>query len=370
MRDERITKLATVLLNHSVKVKQGEKLLIKGHLNTKPLITELIDQAYSLGAYPYVDLLDDEITMHLAKNYKREQLETQASWQMQVYQDVSAVIIIVGEENDAEMAEMPMEIHKLRGEIMKPVSEFYVNNRKWVLLNYPTKGLAQKAGMSTSSFEDYLFKVCTFDYESMSYAVAPLKELMEKTDRVRITGPGTDLQFSIKGIPVIPCTGEANLPDGEIFTAPIKDSVNGTISFNTPCPYHGTTFRDVKLTFENGKIIHASADQTEKLNEILNTDEGSRFIGEFALGFHPYIEEPIGDILFDEKICGSLHFTPGEAYEEADNGNKSAIHWDMVLIQRPEYGGGEIYFDDVLIRKNGKFILTELKGLNQENLKA
>lgn len=370
MRDERITKLATVLLNHSVKVKQGEKLLIKGHLNTKPLITELIDQAYSLGAYPYVDLLDDEITMHLAKNYKREQLETQASWQMQVYQDVSAVIIIVGEENDAEMAEIPMEIHKLRGEIMKPVSEFYVNNRKWVLLNYPTKGLAQKAGMSTSAFEDYLFKVCTFDYESMSYAVAPLKELMEKTDRVRITGPGTDLQFSIKGIPVIPCTGEANLPDGEIFTAPIKDSVNGTISFNTPCPYHGTTFRDVKLTFENGKIIHASADKTEKLNEILNTDEGSRFIGEFALGFHPYIEEPIGDILFDEKICGSLHFTPGEAYKEADNGNKSAIHWDMVLIQRPEYGGGEIYFDDVLIRKNGKFTLKELKGLNQENLTA
>ncbi|MCV9886031.1 aminopeptidase [Metabacillus halosaccharovorans] len=369
MRDERIKKLAAVLLNHSVKVKKGERVLIRGHLNTKPLITEIIDQTYSLGAYPYVEILDDEITLHLAKNYQKAQLETQAKWQMQTYQDVDAVIVIIGEENDAEMDEVPAEMHKLRGEIMKPVSEFYVNHRKWVLLNYPTKGLAQKAGMSTSSFEDYLFDVCTVDYDKMASAAEPLKQLMEKTDRVRITGPGTDLQFSIKGIPVIPCTGEANVPDGEIFTAPIKDSVNGTISFNTPCPYHGITFRDVKLTFENGKIVDAVSDQTEKLNEILDTDEGARYIGEFALGFHPYIEEPIGDILFDEKICGSFHFTPGEAYEEANNGNKSAIHWDMVLIQRPEYGGGEIYFDDVLVRKDGQFVLPELKGLNQENLK-
>lgn len=369
MGDERIRKLATVLLNHSVKVKKGERVLIRGHLNTKPLITEIIDQVYSLGAYPYVYILDDEITLHLAKNYQKEQLETQAKWQMQMYQDVDAVIIIIGEENDAEMAEVPMEKHKLRGEIMKPVSEFYVNQRKWVLLNYPTKGLAQKAGMSTSTFEDYLFNVSTIDYDKMAIAAKPLKELMEKTDRVRITGLNTDIQFSIRGIPVIPCTGEANVPDGEIFTAPVKESVNGMISFNTPCPYHGITFRDVKLTFENGKIVDAVSDQTEKLNEILDTDEGSRYIGEFALGFHPYIEEPIGDILFDEKICGSLHFTPGEAYEEADNGNKSAIHWDMVLIQRPEYGGGEVYFDDVLIRKDGQFVLPELAGLNKENLR-
>jgi aminopeptidase len=369
MRDERVKELASVLLTHSVKVKKAEKVLIRGSIITKPLITELIDQAYSMGAYPYVELFDDEINLHLAKNYKRAQLETQANWQMQVYKDVDAVIVIIGEENDAEMAGIPKEMHRLRGEIMKPVSEFYVNNRKWVLLNYPTKGLAQKAGMSTREFEDYLFSVCTVDYDKMASAVAPLKRLMEKTDQVRLVSPGTDLLFSIKDIPVIPCTGEANVPDGEIFTAPIKDSVNGTILFNTPCPYHGTTFRNVKLTFENGKITEATSDNTEKLNEILDTDEGARYIGEFAIGFNPHIEEPMGDILFDEKICGSLHFTPGEAYEEADNGNKSAVHWDMVLIQRPEYGGGEIYFDNVLIRKDGKFVLPELEGLNQENLK-
>ncbi|MGM0877029.1 MAG: aminopeptidase [Bacillota bacterium] len=369
MRDDRITKLASILLTHSVKVKKAERVLIRGHLHTKPLITELVDQVYSLGAYPYVDLFDDEINLHLAKNHKRDQLETQAKWQMQVYKDVDAVIIIIGEENDAEMAEIPKKMHQLRGEIMKPVSQFYVNNRKWVLLNYPTKGLAQKAGMSTKAFEDYLFNVCTVDYDKMANAVQPLKKLMEKTDQVRLTSTGTDLRFSIKDIPVIPCTGEANVPDGEIFTAPIKDSVNGTILFNTPCPYYGTTFRNVKLTFENGKIVEATSDHTKKLNEILDTDEGARYIGEFAIGFHPFIKEPIGDILFDEKICGSLHFTPGEAYEEADNGNKSAVHWDMVLIQRHEYGGGEIYFDDVLIRKDGRFVLPELEGLNQENLK-
>ena len=187
MRDERIKNLASVLLNHSVKVTEKQRVLIRGHLITKPLITELVDQAYELGAYPYVELFDDEINFHLAKKYQREQLETSAKWQMGVYKDVDAVIIIIGEENDAEMAGIPAEMHRLRGEVMKPVSQFYVNNRKWVLLNYPTKGLAQKAGMGTQEFEDYLFDVCTVDYQKMAKAVQPLKTLMENTDVVKIT---------------------------------------------------------------------------------------------------------------------------------------------------------------------------------------
>ncbi len=235
--------------------------------------------------------------------------------------------------------------------MMRPVSDFYVNNRRWVLLNYPTPALAQKAKMSTAKFTDFLFQVCSVDYDKMASAQKHLKDLMEKTDQVQLKGPGTDLTFSIKGIPAIPCAGEANVPDGEVFTAPIRNSVNGRITFNTPCPYRGFTFHNVSLVFEEGKIIEATADQTEKLNDILNTDEGARYIGEFAIGMNPYIQHPMGDILFDEKIDGSLHFTPGQAYEEADNGNRSSIHWDMVLIQRPEYGGGEIYFDGVLFEK-------------------
>ncbi|MBM7693591.1 aminopeptidase [Peribacillus deserti] len=369
MRDSRLTKLAELLLTHSVTIKEKERVLIRGSVATQPLILELIDEAYRLGAYPYVELMDEEISKHLSMGFSRDQLETQAAWMMKKYEDVDAVIVVIGEENDSELSEIPAEKHRIRGEIMKPATFYYVNNRRWVLLNYPTKGLAQKAGMSTRRFEDYLLDVCTVDYKKMHQAMQPLKALMERTDKVRLVSPGTDLSFSIKDIPAVSCAGENNIPDGEVFTAPVKDSVNGTIAFNTPCPYHGITFRNVTLTFKDGKIVEASSDQTEKINQIFDTDEGSRFIGEFAIGVNPMIKEPMGDILFDEKICGSLHFTPGEAYEDADNGNRSSIHWDMVLIQRTEYGGGEIYFDDILIRKDGLFVIPELEGLNPERLK-
>jgi aminopeptidase len=369
MRDERINKLAKLLLQHSVKLQAKEKVLIRGHYNSKPLMKELIDEAYKLGAYPYIDMMDDELNRHLAMGYKKEQLDTLAEWMMKKYEDIDAVIIAYGEENDSEMAEVPADKHRIRGEAMKEATFFYVNNRRWVLLNYPTIGLAQKAGMSLNRFEDYLLEVSTVDYKKMEKAMLPLKKLMERTDRVRLVSPGTDLNFSIKNIPAIVCAGSNNIPDGEVFTAPVKESVNGTIAFNTPCPYQGATFRNVSLTFKDGKIIEAVSDQTEKMNEIFDTDEGARYIGEFAIGVNPLITEPMGDILFDEKICGSFHFTPGEAYEEADNGNRSSIHWDMVLIQRPEYGGGEIYFDDVIIRKDGLFVISELEGLNPENLK-
>ncbi|RFU69384.1 aminopeptidase [Bacillus sp. V59.32b] len=369
MKDARLEKLANLLLNHSVKLQAKERVLIRGHVHTKPLLKELVDGAYRLGAYPYIELIDDEINRHLYMGYEKEQLQTYADWMLKEYEDVDAIIYVTGEENDAEFSEVPSEKHRIWGEIMNPSTFFYVNNRRWVLLNYPTQGLAQKAGMSLSRFEDYLLDVCTVDYEKMGKAMQPLKELMERTDKVRLVSPGTDLTFSIKGIPAVVCAGENNIPDGEVFTAPVKDSVNGTISFNTPCTYQGTTFRDVSLTFKNGKLVDAKADQTEKINQIFASDEGARYIGEFAIGVNPMIKEPMGDILFDEKICGSLHFTPGEAYEEADNGNRSAIHWDMVLIQRPEYGGGEIYFDDELIRKDGLFILSELRGLNPDALK-
>lgn len=369
MVDPRIKQLANTILTHSVKLQSKQRVIIKGHANAKSLMLELIDQTYQLGAFPYAEILDDDISRQMFMGYEKEQLETIRVWDMKKYQDVDAIVVIVGEENDAELADVPREKFRIRGEVMKPVQQFYINNRKWVLLNFPTRGLAQKAGMSFPRFADFLLDVCNVDYQKMAEAMKPLKALMEKTDRVRIVAPGTDLTFSINGIPAVMCAGENNIPDGEVFTAPVRDSVNGTITYNTPCPYQGTTFRNVSLTFKDGKIVEALSDQTEKINEIFNIDEGARYVGEFAIGVNPLIREPMGDILFDEKICGSLHFTPGEAYEEAFNGNRSSIHWDMVLIQRPEYGGGEIYFDDVLIRKDGLFVLPELEGLNPDRLK-
>jgi aminopeptidase len=248
-------------------------------------------------------------------------------------------------------------------------SERRVKHTKWVVLRYPSASMAQLANMSTEAFEDFYFDVCNLDYAKMEEAMEPLLQLMKSTDKVRITAPGTDLSFSIKGIGAKKCSGHRNIPDGEVFSAPVRDSVQGTITYNTPSVYSGVTFENISFTFKDGQIVEASSNDTAKLNEILDSDEGSRYIGEFSLGFNPYILHPMKDTLFDEKIAGSLHFTPGQAYEETDNGNRSAVHWDLVLIQRPEYGGGEVYFDDRLIRKDGMFVIPELETLNPENLK-
>ena len=264
---------------------------------------------------------------------------------------------------------MPGERMALYSRITRPVLNHRVNKTRWCVLRWPTPSMAQSAGMSTEAFENLYFDVCTMDYARMAKAQEPLARLMKKTDRVHIKGPGTDLRFSIKNIGAKMCKGDRNIPDGEVFSCPVRDSINGTIQFNTPTLYAGTKFENVRLEFKDGKVVDATSNNTKRLNEILDTDAGSRYTGEFSLGFNPYILSPMCDILFDEKIAGSLHLTPGQAYEDCDNGNRSAVHWDMVLIQRPEWGGGEIWFDDVLIRKDGMFMTRELKPLNPENLK-
>ncbi|MGL4373935.1 MAG: aminopeptidase, partial [Turicibacter sp.] len=336
----------------------------------KPLLKELVKHTYKLGAFPHVEILDDELGREVALGNSQTRMEKVVEWNLNRYADIDAFVSVYADENDSEYTDVPSEIKTMQSRVGRPVSDLIVNTKQWVLLNYPTPSLAQKAKMSLEAFEDFLLDVCSVDYSKMYDAMLNLKNLMEKTDQVHITGPGTDLTFSIKGIQAVPCAGECNIPDGEVFTAPVKESVNGVIQYNAPSPYQGTVFNNVKLTFENGKIIDATADNdVDKLTDIFNTDEGARYVGEFAIGVNPLIKNPMGDILFDEKIDGSFHFTPGQAYEgEADNGNKSAIHWDLVLIQRPEYGGGEIYFDDVLVRKDGRFVLPELECLNPENL--
>ncbi|MEM9160767.1 MAG: aminopeptidase, partial [Verrucomicrobiota bacterium] len=253
-------------------------------------------------------------------------------------------------------------------QVMKPVLDWRVNHTKWVVLRWPTPAMAQQAMMSTEAFEDFFFSVCNLDYSKMIPGSDALGKLMSKTDKVEIKGNGTDLTFSMKGIDGIPCVGEHNIPDGEVFSCPVRDSVEGVIQYNAPTVYQGVSFDDVRLEFEKGKIVKATANNTQRLNEILDSDPGARFIGEFAIAFNPYINEPMRDILFDEKIAGSFHFTPGQAYEDADNGNKSQVHWDMVCIQREDYGGGEIHFDGKLVRKDGLFVLDELKSLNPEAL--
>jgi aminopeptidase len=369
VRDPRLEKLADMLITHSLKLEQGEKVMIVGDANTVPLLKQLMKKAFDIGAIPYYKMNDQELNRIQVSNASEELAATQNRWNMHQYQDLDALIQVASEWNDAEFGEVPAEKWQVIMKNTQESQDFLINNKKWVLLNYPNNALAQKAKMSYERFFDYLLEVCNVDYQHMEEAQKPLKALMDKTDRVHIKGEGTDLTFSIKDIPAVMCFGKRNIPDGEVYTAPIKDSVNGYITYNTPTLYQGHTFTNIHLKFENGKIVEATADKTEELNKILDTDEGARYIGEFAIGVNPIIQEPMLDILFDEKIGGSFHFTPGQAYEQADNGNRSSVHWDMVNIQRQEYGGGEIYFDDVLIRKDGLFVIEELKGLNPDALK-
>lgn len=371
MKDPRITLLAKNLINYSVNLKKGEKVLIENFGIQTELVTALVQEAYAAGGFPFVSLKDHQVDRALLMGAKEEQYEMLANFEAEVMKEMDAYIGLRAGNNISEQADVPSDKMAIHGRTIgkKVHRDIRVPKTKWVVLRYPTQSMAQLAKMSTEAFEDFYFDVCNLDYGKMSEAMDSLVELMDKTDRVRITGPGTDLSFSIKDIKAIKCAGEMNIPDGEVYTAPVKDSINGVISYNTPSPYQGFTFENVKLTFKDGKIIDAKANDTERITKIFDTDEGARYVGEFAIGVNPFIQTPMQDILFDEKIDGSFHFTPGQCYEEASNGNHSDIHWDLVNIQRPEYGGGEIYFDDVLIRKDGIFVIPELEKLNPQNLK-
>lgn len=370
--DQRIEVLAKNLINYSCRIQAGEKVLIEciGE-DTKKLARALVKETYLAGGIPFVTVKDQSVLRAILKGASEEQMKMMAKYELERMKDMDAYIGIRGAENISELSDVDAKQMKLYTDyFMKPVHlAERVNNTKWVVMRYPNNSMAQLANTSLENFEDFYFNVCNLDYSKMDKAMDSLVSMLEKTDRVRIVGPGTDLSFSIKDIPSVKCSGLRNIPDGEVYTAPLRESVNGKISYNTPSVYQGTTFENITFEFENGKIIKAESNNTERLNQILDTDEGARYIGEFAIGVNPYILKPMKDTLFDEKIAGSIHFTPGQAYAKADNGNKSAIHWDLVLIQREDFGGGEIWFDDVLVRKDGVFVVDELKVLNPENLK-
>ena len=369
--DERIRILANNLVNFSCSVKAGEKVLIEATGVDDVFVEALIDEVYKAGAYPFVELGNNKIKRRLLMNLQPEQVKLMAKYGEDRMKDMDAYIGVRGGDNAYELADVPSDKMSLYSTVYsKPVHhELRVKKTKWCVLRYPTEGMSELSGMSTEAFEDLYFKVCNLDYAKMDRAMDALVAHMNKTDKVRITAKDTDLTFSIKDIPAVKCSGHMNIPDGEVYTAPVRDSVNGVITYNTPSVENGIKFEQVRLTFKDGRIVEATANYHDAVNKIFDTDEGARYVGEFAFGVNPYITKPMCDILFDEKISGSLHFTPGSCYDDAYNGNDSAIHWDLVLIQTPEYGGGDVYFDDVLIRRDGRFVLPELDCLNPENLK-
>ena len=373
MIDPRITKLAETLVGYSCNVQSGEKILIEAFDVPHEFTSECIRVAAARGAMPLVMLKSNQVERMLRKHATREQFELIAEAENLLMKNVQCYLGARGNHNVAELSDVPGDKMKIyESTVWKDVHiETRVKKTRWCVLRWPNPSMAQLADMPTELFEDFYFDVCTLNYANMAEAMKALKVRLEATDKVHLKGPGdTDLKFSIKGIPAIPCAGARNIPDGEVFTAPVKDSINGVICYNTPTLSRGgVTHNDVRLEFCEGKIVKATSSNTEKLNEVLDTDEGARYVGEFAIGVNPYITKAMKDTLFDEKIAGSIHLTPGASYDDAPNGNESEVHWDMVMIQTPEYGGGEIYFDGELIRKDGLFVVDDLKPLNPEELK-
>lgn len=371
MKDARIQELAHKLINYSVKLKKGESIYIENNGSlTRELMIALVEEAYKVGGCPFVSTKDARLERALRLGATEAHFQKMAEYEANIMREMDCYIGIRAGDNISEYSDVPTEKTNIyQRTIWHGVHHEHRLKTRWVVLRYPTTSMAQLANMSTEAFTNFYFDVCNLDYSKMDMAMDSLVKLMNKTDKVRISGPGTDLSFSIKDIPAIKCAGHLNIPDGEVYTAPVRNSVNGTIAYNCPSPYQGFTFENVQLTFKDGKISEAKANNSERINAIFKSDEGASYVGEFAIGVNPYIQNPMADILFDEKIDGSFHFTPGSSYEDANNGNRSNVHWDLVCIQRPEWGGGEIWFDDVLIRKDGRFVVPELEQLNPENLK-
>ncbi len=371
MQDQRYTKLAKVIIDHSTALKSGEKILIEAIDIPAEMVIELMRAVKKKNALPYITVKQNRLLRELYNIGSDTHMKDIGNWEAGRMQNMDAYVALRGSYNATELSDVSSENLALYQKYWwEPVHlKLRVPKTKWVVLRWPHPSMAQQAQMSTEAFEHFYFNVCTLDYGKMSRAMQALKKRLEETDEVRIKGPGTDLRFSIKGMPAVKCDGKHNLPDGEVYTAPVKNSVHGKLCYTARTIYQGTVHDDICLQFENGKIIKATSSHTDVLNRVLDTDEGARYIGEFALGVNPLIKEPMLDILFDEKIAGSFHFTPGSAYDEANNGNESQVHWDMVCIQTAAYGGGEITFDGKLVRKDGLFVSSDLQALNPENLK-
>lgn len=365
MKDPRIQQLAQQLIQYSVRLQKNEKILIDIHDHADDFAVALVEETYKVGGIPFVNQESNRIKRALLMNATKEQQDALLRYELLRMQEMDAYIAIRKSYNITELSDVSKEKMNLYNEFYGKLHlENRVKNTKWCVLRYPSASMAQQASMSTEAFEDYYFAVCGLNYKKLKELMLPLKELMDRTDRVRIIAKDTDLEFSIKGRNGGICCGNANIPDGEICLAPVKESVNGTITYNIPSNFQGFTYRDISLTFKDGKIIHATANDTARINAVLDIDPGARYIGEFAIGVNPYVNRAIVDTLFDEKMTGSIHFTPGDGGD-----NRSSIHWDIIQSHTPEFGGGAIYFDDKLIRKDGLFQDKELLNLNPENFK-
>ena len=371
MHDPRHTTLARQIVGYSLGVRPEEIVYIelKG-VETLALGRELIRAVTAAGGVPFWYYNDEDVARPFIHDAGEAQFARWGEFHRRIMEMSDCYVAVRGSSNPFDLKDVDADRMRWYNKAYwETVHSVRVNEKRWVVLRYPNASMAIQAEQPTEPFADFYFRVCNFDYARLSAAMDPLQELLAKGETVEISGPGTDLRFSIAGIGAVKCDGHRNIPDGEVYTCPVRDSVEGTIAYNAATMRDGVLFRNIRFRVERGKIVEATCDGDDaRLNAILDTDEGARYFGEFALGLNPYITEPLLDTLFDEKIGGSFHLTPGQAYAATDNGNRSAVHWDLVCIQTPAWGGGEIRVDGRVIRRDGRFVLPELEGLNPENL--
>jgi aminopeptidase len=365
VNDPRIRKLAGIIVNYSTAVKKGDVVLISAvGEECVPLVKEVHRLCLlRRAAHVEISFSFPEITKDLYRFGTREQLSRFPRHKLDFLKKVDVSIGIGAVQNSKVYAGSDQELQLLHEKTLRPLLDRRVNHTRWVVCRYPTHGAAQSAGMSLEEYEDFTFRACNLDWARESRKQEPLRRLLERADRVQVEAPGTDLSFSLKGLPGVKADGQRNLPDGEVFSAPVRRSVEGIITFNCPTTYDGRTFESIVLEFSRGKAVKATCRSKEKaLNRILDIDPGARYVGEFSFGTNRRIRAPVGSTLFDEKMFGSIHLALGNAYRRCFNGNRSAIHWDIVTrLGR----AGRVVIDGKTVFAKGRFTLPSLAPLNR-----
>ena len=353
MVDPRVKKAADILVNYSTKVKKGEYVVINSELGSIPLMMEVYKLVVKNGAFPISHVSVPGMGYNYYKFASEFQLKKFPELSMEETKKANVFINIFGSNNTRELTSIDPKKIAMRQKILEPL-KYERLKKRWILYEFPTDALAQEADMSLEEFEDFVYNATNLDWKKESKKMERVHKIMSKGNEVRIVHDDTDLSFSIKGRKFISADGTHNMPDGEIFTAPVDDSAEGYIQFSFPSIYIGREVDGMRLEFKNGEVVKATAKKNENLlRSLISMDKGSKRLGEFGIGLNPNLKKPIKQILFDEKMNKTIHLALGSAYEECNGINKSGLHWDMIKDLR---NGGKIYLDGKLVSKDGKWL--------------
>ncbi|MAG13943.1 MAG: aminopeptidase [Spirochaetales bacterium] len=365
-KDSRIDKMARIIARHALSVKPGEKVLIEATDDCDALIIAVIRSVNEVGGIPIVQHESLPVRRAWLMGATEGHLQTWYESSLSIRGDIQCLLSLRGQDNRSELADVPAEtMRRYNNLTIKLGQAMRRPGFRKTVIRYPSKSLAQQCGMSTEAFADHFYRVCAMNFQRLHREMEPLKNAIDQAEEVRIVAPGTDLSFSIRDLQCSISAGTWNIPDGETAMQIVRDSVEGHITYNVPSSYQGYVFHGIRLTFSRGKIVNAEANDKPRIEAILDSDEGARYIGEFAVGVNPFLRRHMIDTLFDEKMAGSLHFTPGGT---AADGTRSLVHWDIVQSHLKHYGGGEISLDGRLWRKDGEFVDEHMQGLNPDNL--